>query len=105
MFYLTQFMQNNVYYIKALDAYVIADVDNDALILYDVFSKSPVDMIEVCNSFGNTITKAEFAFVSKEKRLLKKYEHKESNTTFFVRGDNLLKDMGEILSFPEIAHA
>ena len=105
MFYLTQFMQNNVYYIKALDAYVIADIDNDTLILYDVFSKSPVDMIEVCNSFGNTITKAEFAFVPKEKRLLKKYEHKEANTTFFVRGDNLLKDMGEILSFPEIAHA
>lgn len=105
MFYLTQFMQNNVYYVKALDAYVIAEKDHDALILYDVFSKSPVDMIEVCHSFGNSITKTKFAFVPKEKKALKKYEHKETNTTFFVRGDNLLQDMGEILSFPEIAHA
>ncbi len=105
MFYLTQFMQNNVYYIKTLDAYVIAEIDNDTLILYDVFSKGPVDMIEVCNSFGNSITKAKFAFVPKETKMLEKYEYKEPNTTFFVRGDNLLQDMGAILSFPEIVHA
>ena len=105
MFYLTQFMQNNVYYIKALDAYVIAEKNKDTLILYDVFSESPVDMTEVCNSFGNSITKAKFAFVPNETKFLKQYEHKESNTTFFVRGDNLVQDMGAILSFPEIAHA
>lgn len=105
MFYLTQFMQNNVYYIKTPDAYVIADIDNDTLILYDVFSKSPVDMIEVCNSFGNSITKAKFVFVPKETEKLEKYEHVEPNTTFYIRGDHLLQDMDIILSFPEIAHA
>lgn len=105
MFYLTQFMQNNVYYIKTLDAYVIADIVDDTLVLYDVFSKSPVDMIQVCNSFGKSIAKAKFAFVPKETGTLKKYEHKESDTTFFIRGDNLLRDMGTIQSFPEIAHA
>lgn len=83
MFYLTQFMQNNVYYIKALDAFVIAEVDNNTLILYDVFSKNPVDMLTVCNLFGNSVNKAKFAFVPKETQMLKRYEYKETDTTLF----------------------
>lgn len=78
---------------------------NTSLILYDVFSKTPVDMMDVCNSFGKFITKAKFAFVPKELKMLKKYEHKETNTTFFIRGENLLQDMDTILSFPQIVHA
>lgn len=105
MFYLTQFMQNNVYYIEALDAYVIAEEDNDTLILYDVFSPISVDMTVVCNSFGSSIKKVKFAFVPKETEMLTKYKHKENNTTFFVRGDDLVQDMESLFSFPEIAHA
>lgn len=105
MFYLTQFMQNNVYYIKALDAFAIAEIDDTTLILYDVFSKDPVDVLAVCNSFGNSVNKAELAFVPKETRMLKRYEYKEADTTLFVRGDNLIEDMSSLLSFSKIAHA
>lgn len=105
MFYLTQFMQNNVYFIKQLDAYVIAEKDNDSLILYDVFSKAPVDITSICNSFGNSVNKVVFAFVPQDTRFIKQYEYKEDDTTFFVRGDNLMQDMGTIFSFPEIVHA
>ena len=105
MFYLTQFMQNNVYYIKALDAFVIAEVDHNTLILYDVLSKNPVDMLAVCSSFGNSVNKAKFAFTPKETGMLKQYAYNEKNTTFFVRGENLMQDMHLLLSFPEIAHA
>lgn len=105
MFYLTQFMQNDVYYIRALDAYVIAEKDDDSLILYDVFSSNPVDMTAVYNSFGNSIKKVKFAFVPKETRMLRKYKYKETNSTFFVCGDGLIQDMKTLLSFPEIAHA
>jgi len=105
MFYLTQFMQNNVYFVKILDAYVIAEKDNNSLILYDVFSKRPVDITFVCNSFGNSVNKVEFAFIPQEMARLKRHEHKKADTTFFVHGNNLMKDMDTILSIPEIVHA
>ena len=105
MFYLTQFMQNNVYFVKELDAYVIAEKDNNNLILYDVFSKKPIAMNTVCDSFGNSVNKVEYTFVPQEMGMLKRYEHKKADTTFFVRGDNLMQDMDTMFSFPEIVHA
>lgn len=57
------------------------------------------------NSFGNSVNKVVFAFVPQDTRFIKQYEYKEDDTTFFVRGDNLMQDMGTILSFPEIVHA
>jgi len=105
MIYLTQYMQNDVYYIKPLDAYVIAKIENNALILYGVFSSHPVDIPEICGSFGNSVSKAELAFVPENTNGLKRYEYKEPNTTFFVRGSSLIQDLNTFLSFPEIAHA
>lgn len=105
MFYLTQFMQENVFFIKDLDCYVIAEQDNDTLILYDVISKNPVDMIEVCNAFGKSVKKAEFTFTPSDCNNLEKYNYKEDDTTFFIFGNGLTHDMDIIKSFPQIVHA
>ena len=37
MFYLTQFMQNNVYFVKELDAYVIAEKDKTTILFFMMY--------------------------------------------------------------------
>ncbi len=88
-----------------LDSYVIAEIDQDTVIIYDLFSKVPVDIMEICGAFGTSITKAEFAYHPLIKTSLDQYNYMEEDTTFFTRGDTLRKDMDRILCFPELIHA
>lgn len=105
MFYLTQFMKNSVYYINKYDTYVIADIEESTLILYDVFSKIPINMEHIYNAFGKNIKKVLFYFVPKDTSNLKKFKVNEEDTTFFILGDNIENDMKNIKSLPELAHA
>lgn len=105
MFYLSQFMQENVYYIKRLDAYVIAEIENKTLILHDVFSSAPVDWDAVFAAFGRRLETVRFAFTPNSTEGLDLYEHKENDSTFFLLGDALENDMKVIRSFPSLAHA
>jgi len=105
MFYLSQFMQENVYYIKSLDSYVIAKIEKDTLVLYDVYANSFVDLNRVYQSFGNQIRRVQFAFTPNDTIDLLKYKYKEEDSTFFIMGEGIEEDMQRILSFPQIAHA
>ncbi len=107
MFYLTQFMQDNVFFIESLNAYAIAEQEDDVLILHEVFSEKPVDLITVCQSFENVKT-VEFAFTPsniESIQNLEKYKYEEEDTTFFTLGGTITSDLQTILSFPQITHA
>ncbi len=105
MFYLSHFMQESVFYIERLDAYVIAETENGILLLYEVYSKDPVSMEEVCSCFGGMAEYVSFAFTPLHTEGLEKYEYKEENTTYFVRGRGIQADMKTICSIPAVAHA
>lgn len=60
MFYLSQFMQENVYYIPECDSYAVADVEDEVLTLHAIFGTGNVN--EVIASFGNTVKKAVLCF-------------------------------------------
>lgn len=66
MFYLTQFMQNNVFYLANVDSYVIAEMKEDTLVLFDVFSKGQVPVKNIWEEFGKEIKKVIFSFVPKD---------------------------------------
>lgn len=105
MFYLSQFMQENVYKIKGSDCLVIAEIEDDELTVYDILSDKPVDTYEICCCFGSEIKKANFSFIPENSSALKKYLYKEDDTTFFVLGSTLINDLPDILSFPALIHA
>ena len=104
MFYLTQFMQENVFFIKKLNTYVIAEQDGETLTLHEIYSEQPVDIITVCESFGNIKT-VEFAFTPLHSEQLEKYKYQEKDTTFFTLGEPLTADLSQILSLPSTTHA
>lgn len=105
MFYLTQFMRKNVFYVPNEDAVVVAESDGATLVIYDVYSPNLADLEAVCETFGETVREVCFAFPPRKTLGLRREEWNEEDTTFFVLGDGLVRDMETIGSFPALAHA
>lgn len=102
MFYVSSFMQNNVYYNEELRAYVIADIDGDSLYIHNVFADSQIELDEIIASFGDSIKKVTLGFVPKVTNGYDVKELKEDDTTLFVRGFSL---GNKKLMFPTLSHA
>lgn len=102
MFYVSSFMQNNVYYNEELRAYVIADIDGDSLYIHNVFADSQIELDEIIASFGDSIKKVILGFVPKDTNGYEVKELKEDDTTLFVRGFSL---GNKKLMFPILSHA
>ena len=105
MFYVTQFMQESVYYCKRLETYVIAEQEGDGLFVHNVFSKQEVSLDEVLHSFGGDIKKVRLGFVPKEKDSYEAELVQEEDTTLFVKGNVFAEFEKEGLMFPTLAHA
>lgn len=87
MFYLTSFMSDFVYYIKALNTIAVAEYEADTLYLYDVFSTKAVPLDKVIKAMGNKETKkVVFSFTPKEPIKYDVSLLKEEDTTLFVMG-------------------
>ncbi len=104
MFYATKFMSHNIYNIESENAYVIAEVDNEELYLYDVITPEQVDLDKVVFAFGKTIKKVILGFAPLEK---KDYEVKaipQIEDVLFVKGDVLQIIEDNQLRFPVLSH-
>lgn len=104
MFYVSKYLQENVYYSRALDAYVIAEIENDNLVINMVISDKEQDMNRIASSFGGEIRHVILGFTPKKKMGFEKREMDQDDSTLHVKGD--WKDFEELeLMFPLLAHA
>ncbi len=103
MFYLSQFMQENVFYIKECGSYAVAEVEGGTLTLFAVIGNGDIDRI--ISSFGGDIKKAVLDFTPKDTSGYMKSEVKEDDTTLFVRGNFFDETAGEDYMFQSITHA
>lgn len=105
MFYVTGFMQENVYYSQEYDAYVIAETDQDTLTVHNIFSakKHPVD--DILAAFGSDIRQVILGFTPIDAEGYHISAFREEDCTLFVKGrcfDNFEQDK---LIFPTLSHA
>lgn len=105
MFYVTKFMQDAVYFLPRQQAYVIAEIQGDELILYHIFAPEKVDLEEVAKAFGGEIRKLRLSFVPWEESRYEKELLCVEDCTFFVKGDLFAEFEKEQLRIPELAHA
>lgn len=105
MFYVTKFMQENVYYDAANDAYAIAELEGDTLILHSVFAPKPVQLDDVIRAFGDTVQKVVLGFTPENAAGYQAEEVKEEDTTLFVKGGVFDGFEEGRLMFPTLAHA
>ena len=103
MFYLSQFMQESVYRIAALDTYVIADIDGDTLILHAIIGDADED--QVIEAFGSSIKHVVFCFTPNDTVGLEKNVVGEDDSNFFVRGSFFEETKDDEFMFQEISHA
>lgn len=105
MFYVTKFMQENVYYDAAHDAHVIAEQEGDTLTLHSVFAPKQISLGDVIRAFGDTVQNVVLGFTPKDTSGFLVREVHEEDTTLLVKG-GVFEDFEEQkLMFPTLAHA
>lgn len=107
MFYCSQFMKENVYYIPKYDLAAVVEYDSDNMICYDVFGKSEVDLQEILSVLANKNTQAAMlGFTPKDKdKFSYKKANKEDTTLFWLSDkENIFCDNTKIM-FQLLSHA
>lgn len=102
-FYVTQFMQESVYYCAGLDTWVIGEISDGELLLHDVFTQRPVSLEDVIAAFGSRIQAVTLGFTPRDPGAFTCRELKEEDTTFFVKGEAFRDFSG--LRIPSLSHA
>lgn len=103
MFYLSQFMTENVFYIADCDSYAIAELEDDTLILHTIIGDAGVD--EVIKSFGAQVKRVVLCFTPNETQGFEENEVHEEDTTFFVQGRFFEENKDARFMFQAITHA
>ena len=103
MFYLSQFITENLFYIEECDSYAIAEMEGDTLILHTIIGNGAVD--EVIRAFGSKIKKVVLCFTPKDTGGFEKTELHEEDTTFFVQGKFFEDNRDEEYMMQAITHA
>ena len=103
MFYLSQFMTENLFYIEECNSYAIAEVEDDTLILHTIIGNGAVD--EVIRAFGSQVKKVVLGFTPKDTSGFEKSELHEEDTTFFVQGKFFDDNRGDEYMMQAITHA
>lgn len=105
LFYVTKYMQENVYYHKEQDAYVIAEMENDNLLIHNIFSSAPADIGQIVKSFGNGIRQVTLGFTPMDCNGYTKGLRKEEDCTLFLKGKEFEHFAQDGLMFPTLSHA
>jgi predicted acetyltransferase len=103
MFYLSQFMTENMFYIEECNSYAIAEVEDDTLILHAIIGAGAVD--EVIRAFGSQVKKVVLCFTPKDTSGFEKSELHEEDTTFFVQGKFFEDSRDDEYMMQAITHA
>lgn len=104
-FYAVQFMQENVYYWEAQDAWVIAEEEEGVLTLHGVFGKKDLSLDAVISAFGETVQNAMLGFAPADPSGWNCREYHEEDCTFFTKGEGFRDFAEKKLRIPTLAHA
>lgn len=105
MFYITKFMQENVFYIDEQNTYVIAETEGEHLLVHNVFSEAPVDLDQVFRAFGENIKHVTLGFVPQDTKHYSCSKIREEDTTLFVKGKGFNGFEQDKIMFPTLSHA
>lgn len=104
-FYVSQFMQDNVYYAENLNAWAVAELEAGELMLHNVFAPEDVPLKEVIAAFGTDVKQATLGFAPKDGAGFEIVPLQEEDTTFFVKGDAFREGAWQKLRIPSLSHA
>ncbi|MBU3144597.1 GNAT family N-acetyltransferase [Clostridium sp. CF012] len=104
-FYTTGFMSDSVSYLAEEDTYIIADVKEEHLFIYQIIASHKVNLEKVISSFGSEITKVTLGFTPYDGNGYTMEEFHEEDCTLFILGKDLENIEKKKLMFPTLSHA
>ncbi len=104
-FYVSQFLQEAVYYIPHLDAWVIAEPDERTLTLHNIFADASVSIDDVTAAFGSEVQEVVLGFAPENTEGWTVSELREEDTHFFVEGAVFGEFEARRLRIPSLSHA
>ncbi|MBS6196129.1 MAG: GNAT family N-acetyltransferase [Clostridiales bacterium] len=105
MFYVTKFMQENVYYIEEWNAWVAAEQEEGELMIHHILSDGSVELQKIIEAFGDSVTKVRLGFTPIHTEGFALEELREEDTTLFVKGSGIPDIADKKLMFPTLSHA
>ncbi len=105
MFYVTNFMRDQVFYIEHLNAYVIAEIKKETLVIFAVFSPSYSDINQIIEAFGQNIKTVVLGFTPLDTQGFEVSEVHEEDTTLFLMGKDFDYFEEKKIMFPPLGHA
>ena len=106
MFYCTSFMDQNVYYIKAFDAIVIAEFNDSILCINDIFCEKEIVLNDIILSMINKeIKKVILGFTPKDTMLFDETVLNQEDSTLFILDDKWCVFDNKRIRFPVLSHA
>ena len=103
-FYVSQFMQEAVYYIPHLDAWVIAEPEEESLTIHNIFADETVTIDAVAAAFGK-VQQLSLGFAPADSTGWDITELHEEDTHFFVKGAVFEAFEQKKLRIPSLSHA
>ena len=104
-FYVSQFMQGNVYCHPTRDIWAVAELEESELVLHNVFAPADVTLEDVIAAFGADVKKVTLGFAPKDGEGFAAALLKEEDSTFFVKGDAFRAENWRNLRIPSLSHA
>lgn len=104
-FYVSQFMQESVWYIPALDAWTVAELEEGKLTVYSIFAGADVRVDDVIAAFGPEVRSAVLGFAPESAEGWEVSELLEEDCNFFVRGGVFDEFEARGLRIPSLSHA
>jgi len=104
MFYVSKYMQENVYYSEILDTYVIAEIEDDTLIINMVISDKEQDLNQIAAGFGSEIRQVVLGFTPKQTEGFEMRELNQDDCTLHISGNFAEFKSGKMM-FPLLSHA
>ncbi len=101
-FYVSQFMQDCVFYCRDLDTWAIAELENGELLLHAVLAKKDTSLDAVIASFGGEVNTVTLGFSPAETTGFSVEEYREEDCHFFVKGQVFDHQK---LRIPTLSHA
>ena len=105
MFYVDGFLSDQVYEIKSQNAFVIAEIQDNFMLLQGVFAPTKVNMEEIIAAFGEGIQQVILGFTPWDIAGFQVERTGSGEDTLFLKGDWLkILEKGIHLRFPVLSH-
>jgi GNAT superfamily N-acetyltransferase len=104
-FWTTGPMKDLIYYFDDEDAYIIADIEDDNLWIYQIISTRKVNLEKVISAFGSSIKNVTLGFTPYDTEGYDVKEYHKEDCTLFYFGKDLENIEKKKLIFPTLSHA